>query len=188
MKNTLLVLIFSTLAIAGFGQTSLSPAKFFYDLPIDSCSQPIISAIKSKNLGNSRFPNENQYRINNDLYENNSNLDSIVLNVNCFQVAIGGSPNQVSPMVYEQWLTQTAYFNNRSSAEMIFKGLKSELDTFDEKPYFNTKSNEIEWVYWFGSNVESVQSRQIHLAYDAESIKVKISYRIIFYENTCSCD
>ncbi len=187
MKNVSLILICLLFPLSGIGQTSTSLSKFFYDLPIDSCSALIVSKIKDMNLVNTEFSDRNGSKVQKDLTEDSINVDSAFIKIDCFQLAIGGSPDQVSPMAYEQWLSNTLYFTNYSSAEMVFKSLKSELDSFVKEPYLNEKSKVIELIYLIGSNIGNIQNKQIHLVYDIEAKKVQMRYRIIYYENICNC-
>src|SRR5687768_16072211 len=140
MKNFSLIVMLLLSTIKGIGQTPNEVSKFFYDLPIDSCQGYIVDMMNREKLVNSEFSHGDRYRINTDLIKNSNSVDSVILQIGCFEVAIGRNPDQISPMAYEQWLISSAYFTDNSSAEMAFKSLKSELDTFLEEPYLNTKS------------------------------------------------
>src|SRR5688572_4585707 len=169
MKNFPLILMLLLSTIKGMGQTSNEVSKYFYDLPIDSCQGYIMDIINREKLVNSEFSPANGYRVNKDLLANSNSIDSVMLQIGCFEVAIGGNPDQIAPMAYEQWLISSTYFTDSSSAEMTFKRLKSELDTFVEEPYLNKKTIVIEWVYSLETNVGNIHSKQIHLVYDSEA-------------------
>jgi len=188
MKNKLIFSVFILFTLKSAGQTNVDLSKFFYNLPIDSCVTYIKTKTIDTNFYKARPSNIDVYKINTKLTLDNHNADSVIMRINCFVTAIGGSPNQVLPIVFEQWLTITTYFNSDSAANKYFINQKNLLDPFEEDPYLKKDANEIEWTYSFEPNVKRIDYRMIHLAYEIKQRKVRTIYRIIFNHNECNCD
>lgn len=189
MKNKFLSLTLVLFSFNGLGQTSVNLNKFYFNLPIDSCSAYIKTKIIDTNFYKPWSLKNHEYKININLMLDNHNVDSITMRIVCLGLAIGGSPKKVSPIEYEQWLNNTFYFNSTSAANKFFKNQKTQLDSLATKPFLNEDAKKIEWIYSFAVNdIERVRYRQVHLIFEKNSRKVKNSYRLIFNNNPCKCD
>ena len=174
-------------AINGVGQTPNELSKFFYDLPIDTCQGYMVEVMNREKLVDSEPSDGNAYKINTNSIEHSNSIDSVILQLGCFEVLVRSNPNELSPMVNEQWVISSTYFTDSSSAEMTFNRLKSELDTFVKEPPLNKKSQVIEWVYSLETGIGNIQSKEIYLVYDSKAKKVRMAYKIIYPLNVCDC-
>lgn len=188
LRNQFLILVFVLFAFHCIEKTPINLSKFFYNLPIDSCISFIKTQTRDLNLYKPRPSEDLKFMVNTNLLLDNNGVDSVIMKINCFGLATGGIHNQVSPISYEQWLTNTIYLNSDSAAFKYFLSQKTLLDPLVKDPYLKENTETMKWIYSFNTNVKRYNYRQIHLTYEKGTRQVSISYRIIFNHNECNCD
>ena len=183
--TSLLLFLFSLQVI---GQDAPKIDKFYYNLPVDSCIGYIAAQIVETNYFKVQVSEQNAFSVKQGYFSESLQLDSVLLKLDCFSVAIGGSPNQISPIVYEQWLTNSFYFKNQEMANEFFLKQKSDLESLAYSSNLNVqKRNEIEFVFMLEPNANYVSHRQIHLTFEKDSGVVSMAYRLIYTQNNCNC-
>ena len=188
MKPIFLNMILIVLSLKCIGQTTSKIQKFYYNLPIDSCIEYIKNQITDSNLFKNPSQIGNEFRINTNFIQDNQQIDSVILKINCSGVAVGGSKNQISPIVYEQWITNVFIFKSYAAANEFFVHRKRELELFLGNPYLNEKNKkEIDYVYSLDTVLNRITYRQIHLMLEKDSAKVAMNYQLAYAYNFCNC-
>lgn len=201
--STFLLLIIALIAsINTYGQEIIKPIRpnftsYFNGVQIDSCLNYIVNQkigsdelIKINNsvLSDIYISKSIKFRILNPKTE--AEADSIQIDINHNAIPIGGNLNMKSPIVYEHWATKRFSFSDSLMANKLFKRLKSELNTFEQKfpPYEANKADKSEIVYSLETGIdENLTTFQLHLSIlrNKNLYIVNLSHRKIYEKQKC---
>lgn len=163
--------------------------KYFYNLPIDSCFSTILKKSSEIKLLSEVRRNEVEKSIGFSVNKPKNQSDSITIRIYHSLVAIGGSPNYESPMVYEQQAIKTNFFADSVNAFLFFQTQKTILDGMIHRftPTEIEKANQQEIIY--ALPVEgNLETYQIHYSFVKENglYMVKLRHIKTFSNDQCN--
>jgi hypothetical protein len=163
--------------------------EYFYYLPIDSCYYTILKRSTDNKSLTETNRKESQKSLSFVVNKPDNLSDSIVVRIYQSLVAIGGSINHESPIIYEQVAVKTSFFSDSLNANIYFETLNSEIDNMKHcpPPFERQKGNLLEIIYWFPveSKKEHFQVRCSYLMQNGLYI-VKLKLERTFGDNHCN--